>query len=167
MTEAEKVRSKFIYDAEAGALIHRGGQRAGRPAGSIGHNGYWQITFRRGANRRNKVGAHRLIWLYIHGVWPDVIDHINHDVLDNRIENLRSVSRMENQRNRSLNLNNKSGATGVCWSDTEKKWVAQIKTDGVIHRLGSFVEKDAAIEARADAEIDLGFHPNHGMRAHV
>lgn len=44
--------------------------------------------------------AHRLIWLLVHGVWPDNIDHINKDRSDNRLENLRSVTHKENMQNK-------------------------------------------------------------------
>ena len=45
--------------------------------------------------------AHRLAWLYVHGKWPgQVIDHINRVRNDNRICNLRDVSRAVNNANK-------------------------------------------------------------------
>lgn len=44
--------------------------------------------------------AHRVAWAMTYGVWPEQeIDHINGDRKDNRIENLRAVSRRRNMRN--------------------------------------------------------------------
>lgn len=108
--------------------------------------------------------AHRVIWAMVHGKWPeDEIDHINHDKADNRIENLRDVTRQENCRNRSMNSNNTSGTTGVHWSNASKIWVARIKIGGgaLVH-IGSFKNKQDAIDARKAAEIKYGFHLNHG-----
>ena len=59
--------------------------------------------------------AHRLAWLYVHGAWPrDQIDHINGIKNDNRIVNLRDVSRHVNQQNkRKASRSNKLGILGV------------------------------------------------------
>lgn len=46
--------------------------------------------------------SHRLAWFYHYKVWPDkVIDHINGNTADNRIENLRDVSMKTNAENSS------------------------------------------------------------------
>jgi hypothetical protein len=71
------------------------------------------------------------------------VDHINHDTLDNRKENLRIVSQSQNMANRKINKNNKSGYKGVCWSYREKKWVA--RTADVY--LGYFQNKKDAARA--------------------
>lgn len=63
---------------------------------SVGFNGYRQgSVFRQGMN------LHRVAWAIHHGEWPDHIDHINRDRLDNRICNLRSVTKAENAKNLS------------------------------------------------------------------
>src|SRR4051812_10110856 len=58
--------------------------------------------------------AHRLAWLYVHGVWPeDQIDHINGNPSDNRIENLRLANNSQNQANRPAKSNNSTGYRGI------------------------------------------------------
>lgn len=45
--------------------------------------------------------AHRLIWFLIHGAWPrDEIDHIDGNRSNNKLENLREATRLENARNK-------------------------------------------------------------------
>lgn len=74
------------------------------------------------------------------------IDHINHNKLDNRRENLRICTAGENQRNRLITTSNRSGYKGVCWSKDSHKWQAQIKVNRKMTYLGMFSDvKDAAI----------------------
>lgn len=68
--------------------------------------------------------AHRIIWKWVHGVEPDQIDHINGRTGDNRITNLRSVSRSLNQRNSCLRRDNTSGFFGVHYVRSSRKWKA-------------------------------------------
>jgi hypothetical protein len=110
--------------------------------------------------------AHRLAWKYVNGADPaGEIDHINGDRADNRIANLRDVSRTVNGRNACRWSNNTSGVTGVYYIKADGVWAARIKVDGHSHHLGCFAEKDQAIAARKAAECRFGFHPNHGRAA--
>lgn len=107
--------------------------------------------------------AHRVAWAMHHGAWPeDMIDHINGDPLDNRMVNLRCVSNAENARNMKRSKANTSGITGVAWIAGRRRWRASICRDRKQRILGHFLDKEDAIRARRAAEVDLGFHPNHG-----
>lgn len=106
--------------------------------------------------------AHRVAWAIYTGSWPrDEIDHINHIPHDNRISNLREVSRAQNSKNMPRSKANNSGCTGVSWHKRAKKWRARIKFDKEIH-LGLFDCFDDAVKARKKAEEEFGFHKNHG-----
>jgi len=73
-------------------------------------------------------------------------DHINGDRLDNRKENLRIVTRTENQHNRKLNSNNTSGYKGVHLYKPTNRWVARITVNSRLLLLGYFEEiKEAAL----------------------
>ena len=100
--------------------------------------------------------GHRLIWVIVHGEWPDCIDHINGNPGDNRLENLRSVSRLLNQRNQKRHSTNTSGRTGVSWSRFSNKWVAAIWGNQPKY-LGSFDDFDEAVAAREAEERLRGF----------
>ena len=81
---------------------------------------------------------HRLVWLYHTERWPDEqIDHINGNPLDNRIENLRDVTRSVNMQNqRRATCKSKTGLLGVY--PHRKKFAAGITVDGKIQHLGVF-----------------------------
>ncbi len=131
------------------------GRYAGKTATSIAVTGYRETSI-----FAVKVSAHRLIWMMVHGEWPQNIDHINGDRTDNRIANLRNVSTEENNRNLSRRVTNKSGCTGVYWVSSHGKWRASIGT----RIIGMFLSKEAAIAARKAAEVSEGYHQNHGRR---
>lgn len=71
---------------------------------------------------------------------------------DNRKNNLRVCTRQENNRNKKPKLNTKSGVTGVVWHNKNKKWIAQITVNYKTIYLGSFENKEDAINARKEAE---------------
>lgn len=106
--------------------------------------------------------AHRIAYAIYHGVDPGKwdVDHINGCRADNRIENLRLVDCTENMRNMAMHRTNKSGVTGVFRPTKGRKWVATIGS----HRIGSFEELEDAVAARKRAEVEHGYHPNHGRR---
>lgn len=71
--------------------------------------------------------------------WKVKVDHINHNTLDNRKENLRKVSNAENHQNRKgPNSNTRSGVRGVYWKQQRQKWAAQVKVNYKPHFLGYF-----------------------------
>lgn len=72
-------------------------------------------------------------------------DHINLNRLDNRRSNLRSVTSSQNNINKLLREDNKSGFKGVYWHKASKKWLAQISLNRKHYYLGIFVNpKEAA-----------------------
>ena len=83
-----------------------------------------------------------------------VVDHINHDKLDNRKDNLRICSTRQNTMNQNVSKNSTSGITGVTWDKTNGKWMAYIKVNYRQITLGRFTNLDDAIQARMDAEIE-------------
>ena len=97
--------------------------------------------------------AHRLAWLLVHGSWPEELDHVDGDKLNNRLENLREVSHIENMRNQRRRINSqKDGHLGVRWDTQRDLWKADIGHKGKSIVLGHFDKKEDAIKARKDAE---------------
>jgi hypothetical protein len=84
------------------------------------------------------------------------VDHINHNKLDNRKENLRVVSRSQNCMNRKgPDRDNTSGYRGVTWSKKAKKWQAQL---AITHFIGYFENREEAAAAARKARARLMTH---------
>lgn len=162
----ERLLELLEYNPHTGELFWRhrpGGGKidqwnatyAGTQAFTKFQRGYYSGTLDKSTYK-----AHRIIYKMVHGEDPDLIDHINGDMSDNRIGNLRSVSQKEQSRNQPLHKSSASGVTGVSWCKTRKTWRATICRTII----GEYSTKEAAVEARRKAEKDWGFHPNHGRK---
>lgn len=113
-----QVRLKEVlkYNFETGLFVWitppNSRSRVGAIAGSNHPSGYRRL----GIDGKQYL-EHRLVWLYIHGEFPNgdkpFIDHIDGNPSNNRIENLRDCSAAENQRNTKKPLTNSSGFKGV------------------------------------------------------
>lgn len=156
LTWLKRPASMFKREGDCAAWNAR---YAGKPAFTTGHN----KGYRTGAIFGRRYYAHRVAYAIYHGEWPDdQIDHINGKRSDNRISNLRAVTRQENGRNQKRYSTNTSGVTGVYWFKQTQKWVAQIIVNGKNIHLGYFDCFLAASMVRLKAEADFGFHPLHG-----
>lgn len=156
------VRTEETNQGRGGAALARANKRmAGKPAFITPHkDGYLA-----GAIFGRSVMTHRVAWAIFHGEWPvGHIDHINGKPADNRIVNLRVVTRSQNQRNRKLSKANSSGYSGVFMAPHSCNWHAQISVEGKRVRLGIFRNFDDAVRARREAEEKFGYHKNHGRR---
>mgnify|MGYP000004363272 CR=1 FL=1 len=159
LTQAEALRL-FKYDPETGIVTRRvrvNNQRAGDVVGN--HARGYLVTRR----RDRTYGLHRLIWLMVYGELPThEIDHINGVRDDNRLVNLRSVTRTENMQNKKKYNTNTSGQVGVSWVRHLDKWQARISINGNRISLGCFTNLTDAIIARYAAEEKYGYCENHG-----
>ena len=161
----DELNELFVYNPLNGKLynrIHLGTRaRQGQEAGTLSAFGYRTVVV---ASLHHM--AHRIIWKMVHGSDPvEQMDHINHQRDDNRMENLREVTPLENQRNASMGKNNTSGVTGVHWEENRQQWKATIMVEEKLVFLGRFIHFWKAVRARKLAEIGYGFHQNHGQTA--
>lgn len=120
--------------------------------------GYYRGTF-----LRTNITRHKVAWLIFHGKSPvGVIDHVDGNRLNNKIDNLRDVTMTENNKNKSISRNNTSNVTGVSFDKSRNKWVVGIGHDNKYIRIGRFDNYDDAVTARKKMEKSLGYHSNHG-----
>lgn len=109
-------------------------------------------------------GVHRVLFLMRTGRWPSEIDHIDGNGLNNRWDNIREVDRTGNMRNAKIRHDNKSGVCGVSFDKKDKKWRAYISDKGKAVFLGLFSELNDAVSVRKAAEVEYGYHSNHGSQ---
>jgi len=151
MTQKE-LKGLLHYDENTGVfrwVVNKNSRaRKGGIAGTSHNAGYISIT----ANYKRFL-AHRLAWFYVHGVFPKEIDHINRDRMDNRLCNLRSVTRTENNLNRGDKTKNISGVIGVEWNKGKGKWHSRIKRNKKQSHIGYFDCLQEAIRARKLEEL--------------
>lgn len=155
--DPSRVRELFDYNPETGALLWK--EKICRRivpgviAGRINHHGYWQVRI----NGRS-YQAHRIAWAHVHGAWPLAdIDHINGVKDDNRIANLRDVSRATNTENqrRARKDNKSTGVLGVTVHKPSGLFVAFITVARKQRNLGYFKTVEEASQAYLRAKRDM------------
>lgn len=100
--------------------------------------------------KEKSIKLHRLITNAPAGM---VVDHINHNVLDNREENLRVCTQTQNSYNTKMKSNNTSGYIGVTWNEKLNKWQSAITVNRKSIYLGVFKDINDAVTIRRKAEI--------------
>jgi len=163
----EKLQEWFTYDPLTGWIQwKKKPNRNTRPGDKAG----WTVTdLKNGMHyiviqcEKNKMLAHVAAFALQTGKLPTgEIDHINGNGVDNRWENLRDVSHAINGRNQKMSKANTSGAMGVDFHAASQSWRARIIVNRKEKHLGMFKTKEDAIAARKAAEMEHGFHANHG-----
>ena len=179
MPSIERIRQLIEYDPATGILLWRprdiadfefspnasdvvagfNAHYAGKPAlNYLNNDGYY-----RGRVLKKSLLSHRAAFAIFHDCWPiGQIDHANGVRTDNRIANLSDVSPAENNRNAKRRPDCTSGITGVSFIPSRNKWVAYVSRNGTRHQLGVYDCFDAAVAARQDANIMMGFSLRHG-----
>lgn len=152
----QQAQAAFHYDPETGVFTWRhrpdmlrewNTRFAGKRAGATMAHGYIMLRL-----NDSPYLAHRVAWLYVHGVWPaHQIDHINMVRGDNRMANLREATDAQNSMNRRTQSNNRSGYKGAKFHKHSGLWHARISAGGRVHSLGYFRTAKEAGEAYADA----------------
>lgn len=88
-----ELSKRFAYDEKNGGLIRVKiiGSKAKGKTGRVKSTGYHSIQI----DRKHYL-THHLVWFYHHNQWPVELDHMDRNKLNNRIENLKEVTRKEN-----------------------------------------------------------------------
>lgn len=143
---AEEINEILEYrDGQLYWKVSGNGRYPGKKTGCLGSGGYLQVRI-----KYKLYLVHRLVWI-MHGKKPaPIIDHINGDKLDNRLENLRAVTQSQNSMNRKQRSDNTSGIKGVLWSKHKQKWIGTVGMNYKNYLAGQFdTKEDAAIAVAA------------------
>ena len=114
----------------------------------------WRSTNTKLGEKRKTIQMHRLI-LGLQRGDGKIVDHINHNGLDNRKCNLRIVTNSQNCMNQRPAKNFSSKYKGVSWRTSRKKWRAQIKLNKKTIYLGGFNSEEDAARAYNRKAIEL------------
>lgn len=109
----KRVRELLDYDPETGLLTwkvnRRGSAKAGDVIKTVNGAGYVQLAI-----DSKKYLAHRVIWLWNYGYFPEKqVDHISRVPTDNRLCNLREIASSCNVQNSCVSTRNRTGVKGV------------------------------------------------------
>jgi HNH endonuclease/AP2 domain len=116
----------------------------GQKAGCLDTNGYYKTSI-----NGKDYGNHRIIFAMHYGFFPKMIDHIDRNPSNNKIENLRAANDKQNQWNTEKNSRNTSGYKNVLFRKERNKWTCRFKVNGKHIMRGSF---DTPEEANLYAE---------------
>jgi hypothetical protein len=147
-----------MFSYRNGNLFWKSGGRGrtiGKKIGSLLPNGYVFVQI-----KGRYFMVHRLIYLMHHKTWPEYIDHIDCNKSNNKIENLREITKSLNALNVKVNKkNNSSGFNGVYWSNRSKKWIAQVSRNHKTKYIGGF---DTPVKAAEEIQKYLSTKPTQG-----
>ena len=132
-----------------------GNDQTGRILKGLDRAGYLQVGLIKNKTKHTKQ-IHKLTagGFLLNPENKPFVDHIDNNRQNNNLKNLRFATSQENSRNRSISSNNTSGTKGVCWNKRYMKWTAQITINGKQINLGSFLNKDDAINIRIQRAKD-------------
>lgn len=108
-------------------------------AGFNSTQGYKKVTF-----NKETYYIHQIVFLMHHGYIPEIVDHIDRNPSNNRIENLRASNKSLNACNSKLRSDNSSGHRGVAWSKVSKKWQVYLHLKNRYKHLGLFNDFELA-----------------------
>ena len=98
------------------------------------------------AKRFGNIRMHRVV-MGVTSLHNLIVDHCSGDGLDNRRQNLRVCSSMENSANRRSAKNSSSKYLGVSYEIGRNKWVARITSNKKVIRIGYFKTEENAATA--------------------
>ena len=136
MLTQERLRALLDYNPDTGVFTWKvdrnNNAKQGSVAGCISKGNKYVSIYVDG----KQYSGHRLAWLWMYGCFPSEIDHINRNRSDNRICNLRSVSRQQNILNKE--------AKNYYYNKNAKKWVAEFVRNGAYKYVGCYNSEEEA-----------------------
>ena len=124
--------------------------KSGKIVGTISTTGYLRVKI-----DKKDYAVHRLIWIYHYGDTNLDIDHIDRNKTNNKIENLRAVTRSQNLHNATAKRGNRGGCIGVNYNKNGCRWQASIRVNYKQYYLGSSLDYFEACCLRKSGENRL------------
>ena len=138
--------------------VNRQHTKAGSVAGTNRDDGYIVICV-----DQKRYRAHRLIFMFHNGYYPNEIDHIDGNKSNNKIENLRESNRKLNMMNIGRYSNNTSGYKNVSWNVNCCKWQVRLRLNNRYKSFGYYEDLELADLVAQEARNKYhGEYANHG-----
>ena len=151
-------QAKELFNYKDGQLFWT---KTRKIAGSLKKNGYYYVSY-----KRKFTGLHRLIFLIHKGYLPEMVDHIDGDVTNNRIENLRAATRNQNGMNSKHYASNTSGYRNVY--KNKHSFTVRLKIDGKLKNFGNYEDIEFADLVAEEARAKFyGQFAHQSLRARV
>ena len=157
MLTQKQAKERFNYNPKTGIFIHLQGRRKGKIFGTKHYSGY-MYAYHKGKH----LALHRLAFVYMTGAVPIQVDHKNGIRYDNIWTNLKASTNSLNTKNACKRKDNIIGCTGVTWNKNNNNWRAIININKKPINLGSYKNKQDAIDVRLAANKKYGFSSRHG-----
>lgn len=123
-------------------------------AGTASGHGYKKLSY-----QQKKYYAHQVIFLMQHGYIPELVDHIDGNTDNNKIDNLRASNKSLNACNAKIRFDSTTGHKGVVWHKGAKKWMCQIVANKKTIYLG--VHEDFEFACLVADEARNLYHGEH------
>lgn len=155
LPSVEVLETYWVYDEHTGTLYSK---RYSKRVGFKTTSGYLAVEY-----QRRQLLVHRVAWKMKYGAEPpEMLDHIDGDKHNNRIENLREASANTNQYNQTAHRDNALGIKGVCQTP-KGTYRAYTKVDGRMVQAYFKTVTEAEVWVRNQREILHGNFVNHGV----
>lgn len=108
---------------------------------------------------------HKVIFCMHNGYMPPIVDHIDGNKSDHRIENLRAATHQSNNWNKVVQSNNKLGLKNISWNNQNQKYWVQLSKNG--NKIVSLTFDDLELAELVATEARNKYHgefANHGAR---
>ena len=133
-----------IFEYKDGNLYWKQRQALSIKIGSLAGTVKRHDPYKRVQVLKKNLLQHRVIFFMHHGYLPELVDHIDGNSFNNRIENLREATYSQNSINKKLVSNNKSGYKNVSWDKRYKKWTVFLRINKKNIRFGLFDDVELA-----------------------
>jgi hypothetical protein len=108
----------------------------------VGHlekTGYYRTCF-----KNKRILNHRIIFLMFYGYMPPLIDHIDGNKLNNKIENLREATKSQNSINKKTRCDSLTGIKGVILYKRNNKYAVKVSVNKKPKHFGYFDDIEMA-----------------------
>ena len=112
--------------------------------------------------KKERYFVHKIVYLFHYGYMPEFVDHIDRNIQNNKIENLRPVTQSQNQMNRDVLSNSKTGIKNVFWHKNRKKWMVSISVNKLRKTIGYF--KDIELAELVALESANKYHQQYSYK---